>query len=160
MDPSNPYAAPKFKVGALADEFAGSTSVVRRFLKDPNGLTTVLKVLLFISIFVDMLSLVSSLMSYQLLTSGEITQEAGDMDDMREGLVGLLSFLMTLMTGFVFFKWFYRSNLNVHGFGVQGMRFKPGWTIGWYFVPFLNLVRPYQAMREVWQGSEAPEDPA
>jgi hypothetical protein len=27
-------------------------------------------------------------------------------------------------------------------------RFTPGWAVGWWFVPFANLVRPYQVVRE------------
>jgi hypothetical protein len=36
------------------------------------------------------------------------------------------------------------------------MTFTPGWSVGWFFVPFLNLVRPYRAMKEIWQASHDP----
>jgi hypothetical protein len=38
----------------------------------------------------------------------------------------------------------------------NGETTKPGWAVGWYFVPFANLVKPYQAMREAWQVSRNP----
>ena len=28
------------------------------------------------------------------------------------------------------------------------MTISAGWAIGWFFVPFANLVMPYQAMKE------------
>jgi hypothetical protein len=33
------------------------------------------------------------------------------------------------------------------------MRFTPGWSVGWFFVPILNLFKPYQAMKEIWLAS-------
>ena len=37
------------------------------------------------------------------------------------------------------------------------MGFSPGWAVGWYFIPFANLWKPYQAMKEIWQASASPE---
>ncbi len=28
----------------------------------------------------------------------------------------------------------------------------PGWSIGYFFIPILNLFRPYQAVAEMWEG--------
>lgn len=36
------------------------------------------------------------------------------------------------------------------------MKYGPRWAAGCYFVPFLNLVAPYQAMKEIWQVSGNP----
>ena len=33
------------------------------------------------------------------------------------------------------------------------MTISPGWAVGWYFVPFANLVKPYQGMKEAWMAS-------
>lgn len=37
------------------------------------------------------------------------------------------------------------------------MRFTPGWSVAYYFIPILNLFRPYQVMREIWHVSGNPE---
>ena len=37
--------------------------------------------------------------------------------------------------------------------GVDGLEFTPGWAVGWYFIPFANLLKPFQAMRELWNAS-------
>lgn len=37
--------------------------------------------------------------------------------------------------------------------GIRGLRYTSGWAVGGYFVPVLNLVRPYQVMREIWCGT-------
>ena len=36
------------------------------------------------------------------------------------------------------------------------MKFTPGWSAGWYFVPFANLFKPYEVMTEIWQASTDP----
>jgi len=57
-----------------------------------------------------------------------------------------------------FLVWVYRANLNCHGFGARSMQFSPGWSVGWYFIPFLNLYYPYQAMKEIWKASKNPQN--
>jgi len=48
--------------------------------------------------------------------------------------------------------WIYRANANAHALS-SGMTIRPGWAVGWFFVPFANLVMPYQAMKETWRES-------
>jgi hypothetical protein len=33
-------------------------------------------------------------------------------------------------------------------------QFSEGWAAGWWFVPFMNLARPYQIMKEIWDGTQ------
>lgn len=49
-------------------------------------------------------------------------------------------------------RWIYRASANAHAISDE-MTISPGWAVGSYFVPILNLFRPYQAMREVWLAS-------
>ena len=52
----------------------------------------------------------------------------------------------------VFCWWMHRASVNAHAGGAEHMRFGThAW--GWYFVPFLNLVRPYQATKELFEVS-------
>ena len=46
-----------------------------------------------------------------------------------------------------------RANRNARAFG-SSMSISPGWAAGWFFVPIANLWMPYQAMKEIWQGSD------
>ncbi len=50
--------------------------------------------------------------------------------------------------------WTYRAAANLRGLGRYGMANTPGWCVGWYFVPFANLVKPVQAMSEIWRASD------
>jgi len=52
--------------------------------------------------------------------------------------------------------WIYRVAGNVRALGARGLDDSPGWAVGWYAVPFMNLVRPLRAMTQIWLGSHAP----
>jgi hypothetical protein len=49
--------------------------------------------------------------------------------------------------------WIYRANKNLGTLSGEQMRFTPGWSVGWYFIPIANLYKPYQAMKEIWRVS-------
>lgn len=70
------------------------------------------------------------------------------------GIAGL-GVLVTLILGAVFFGIFIvRAAHNLRALGRVGMEFTPGWCIGWFFVPFANLVKPVKAFTEVWKASD------
>jgi hypothetical protein len=62
------------------------------------------------------------------------------------GLGQLLAFLASAIT---FLWWFYRATSNAQRFADHPLEHGPGWAIGGFFVPFLNLVRPYQIARTI-----------
>ena len=49
-------------------------------------------------------------------------------------------------------RWIYRASANAHAM-TDEMDISPGWAVGWYFVPLANLVKPFQAMKEIWRAS-------
>lgn len=59
---------------------------------------------------------------------------------------------LALAVGFLIWVHGVRKNLDV--LGAQGLSFSPGWSVGAFFVPVLNLLVPYQVVNEVWRASE------
>lgn len=57
-------------------------------------------------------------------------------------------------TGIAFMTWLYRCRANLRAFGTRHLRYPRNWTIFGFLIPVLNLVRPYQVVREVWQASD------
>jgi hypothetical protein len=54
--------------------------------------------------------------------------------------------------------WQHRVHARLRALTGAGLRFTPGWAVGWWFVPGANVYKPFQVMREA---SEAgPEEPA
>lgn len=50
--------------------------------------------------------------------------------------------------------WIYRANANAHVFAGNEMTISPGWSVGWFFIPFANLVMPFRGVNETWQASQ------
>ena len=57
-------------------------------------------------------------------------------------------------TVIAFLMWKHRAHRNLPSLGAGGLHFSPRGAVGWYFVPFLNLFKPYQVMREIYNASE------
>ncbi len=116
------------------------------------------KRLLVASLIVAGVAVVSGLLQLELLsrmTEGAgYTMEAAARNDARQGTIGVLQILLLIGTAITFLIWFHRANKNLPSLGQTGLFFTPGWAVGFFFVPFLNLVRPFQAMRAVWHGSD------
>lgn len=79
-----------------------------------------------------------------------------DAADLRAGLVGLLSFGVSLATVVVFLRWKYLASLNVRALGARRLRYTPAWAVGAYFIPIFWFWWPYQAMREIANASIHP----
>ena len=47
--------------------------------------------------------------------------------------------------------WTGRMYHNLFALGICELRFTPGWGVGAWFVPFLNLVRPKQIVDDIWR---------
>lgn len=54
--------------------------------------------------------------------------------------------------------WQHRVHKALRSSTSSEMRFTPGWAVGWWFVPFANLVQPFRVMREA--SSTGKEPPA
>lgn len=53
-----------------------------------------------------------------------------------------------------FFLWIYRAYSNLSPLKARNLEFSPGWAVGWWFIPFANLVKSYQVVRELWTSSD------
>jgi hypothetical protein len=150
---------PAFRPSGVADKpvFGNDRVGGYRFTKDPTTLTQVLKFLLWSDFILMGLSLLSDISQLSMLKSGVISHEAAEANDARQGLIAMVYLGVFVATVITFGMWVYRANINSRGFGAKNMEFTPGWAVGWYFVPFLNLVRPYQAMKEIWNVSVDPQ---
>lgn len=75
-----------------------------------------------------------------------------------EAIVVLVSTLALLTALIYFLRWVHRLRSNLIALG-SDTNTTPAAAIAAYFVPLLNLVRPYKHLREVWNSSVKPSDP-
>ena len=128
-----------------------------RLRQDPRLLTAVYVVLSVASIGVAIFQILGILGMSDLLPTADQLIEPDPSMAARNMTTMLILAGLTLVELLVYFMWVYRANANSQGLGARGMRFTPGWAVGWSFVPVMNLFRPYQVMREIWQASGDPE---
>jgi hypothetical protein len=92
-----------------------------------------------------------------LVLSGVMLSFDADAEDMASAVVmmgaGFVAIATSLLAAVVFLVWFHGAAKNLRAFGHHGLAFTPGWCVGWWFIPFANLVKPYRAMQEIWRAS-------
>jgi len=59
-----------------------------------------------------------------------------------------------LAAGIVWLVWQHRAHSNLSSLGVAGLKYTPGWAVGWWFIPFANVVLPFLTVRELWKASD------
>ncbi|MDP0496349.1 MAG: DUF4328 domain-containing protein [Verrucomicrobiota bacterium JB024] len=124
---------------------------------DPTSLTRLLITLLWVNVGAASVLLLSDFLEYSLLLAADDLDAVG-LAWIVQTVLGLIWTVYSVFLGVVFLRWIYRANKNCHGFGAEGMAFSPGWSIGYYFIPLLNLYQPFRAMKEIMQVSQCPGD--
>jgi hypothetical protein len=123
-----------------------------------QSLAMVVMVCLAVQTLLAVASIGSSLLQVQLLSrmqSGGIwTEEEANLNDLREQAIAVVSIAMGIVTGILFLKYLGRLNHNARAMGADDLSASPGWTIGYFFVPILNLFKPYQILQEIWKASD------
>jgi len=73
---------------------------------------------------------------------------------MLQSVVALLQFPLYILTIVAFLVWLNRSHKNLLALRPSHLNFSSGWAVGWWFIPFLALYKPFQVVREVWWESD------
>ena len=85
------------------------------------------------------------------MTEGEEILTTGDWIVTMGAMILIIS---NIIGGIFLFRWIYLSNINSTLMGAKNMQFSPGWSVGWFFIPLMNLFMPFRAMKEIWKTSK------
>ena len=122
-----------------------------------SGLVKWLKIALVALGLAALLDGYSSWLQIALLENAQlgiaVTKEAASANDSRQAWVGLLYFCAWLATAILFLRWTYLTKRNADALGASGLKFTPGWSVGYYFIPIMAFWKPYQALKETFQAS-------
>jgi hypothetical protein len=151
MSTYNPYVAPQ-TAPALNAPYAQPWTATERYV--PLGWRTALATLAIASSAVFGIGLNVVQMAFGDAMSGESPDLASAL---IVGLVGLAVLGAFVFSAVFFGIWIHRASRNLRGLGRSGMKFSPAGCVGWFYVPFLNLVRPVRAMSELWRASDSDE---
>jgi Ca2+/Na+ antiporter len=89
--------------------------------------------------------------------------DISNLDDSTIGsgtlIIGLMSMTwvahlpLLIITAVFFLIWLYKATQNIEALGARA-DYTPGWAVGWWFIPFANLVMPYKVVKDVWEKSD------
>ena len=83
------------------------------------------------------------------------TIEEVDANDVRQMRIDLAYLLIYAVLAVSFLMWLHRIRKNEAHLDVVGTQFSAGWSVWVWFIPIMNLFRPYQIMKEAWQVSDS-----
>ena len=72
---------------------------------------------------------------------------------LRQAIIGCLHFTSYIAAAVAFLRWNYLVSQNLAPLGFRNQQFSPGWAVGWWFIPIMQLFQPYLMMVEIWKGS-------
>jgi hypothetical protein len=136
--------------------------VSARTFRSARPLGTTLVVLLAVNIAV-----LAALAVFRLLEMGLIQRAArGELvspaealaSDDRVGAASIAFVVVLIVSGIVWLVWQHRSQANLHATRRPELSYTPAWAVGWWLIPFANLVMPFQTVRELWKASRGDED--
>jgi hypothetical protein len=110
------------------------------------------QLLIWIVMILDVISIYSSYLQYNLLTSLQNNETISDQiinsNDTREQIIGIVYLIVFIVSAITFIQWFRRAyyNLNIR----IKCNHSEGWAAGSWFVPIISLHWPYQIMKEMW----------
>ena len=122
-----------------------------------GGRARIVIILLIVNAVVSLFS--AGVSALGLLFPISETEEITDPVVLAVGLlqigVALISIVVYIATAVVFLMWLYRAYENLPSFGVprNEIRYSSGWAVGSFFIPFVSLVVPYRAVKELWRKS-------
>lgn len=110
-------------------------------------------ILIWIILGLDITMGISSYFQLDLLNRIEMgldyTDQEADINDLREAAIGILYTITYIISVVTFIMWFRRAYFNLHQ-KLDNVSFSEGWAAGAWFVPILNLFRPFQIMKELY----------
>lgn len=106
----------------------------------------------------DVAMLCASLVNLLLYTRMQSGDDVGDDQlaamEAAGSLIGTVSLVAMVAGAVCFIRWLMQARRNVDALGARGLAHSPQWALWGWFVPIMNLFRPYQVVDEVWRGSD------
>jgi hypothetical protein len=147
----------------------GRLTAAERY-RSAHGLATLVIFLLAAYSVAALLSAASSYMQIALLEraahgahvedvfeeEAPVTDEEASANDLRELAAAVLQLALFLACVVAYLLWIHRAYRNLPALGnpKESLGYSPGWAVGSWFIPFVNLVVPYRVVRETWEKSD------
>ena len=120
--------------------------------QNTNGLKIGIKILTIIIIFflsIDLLMTFISFMASMESNSNNKLLQNIEYHSSTRYFVNLFHLVFIIM----YFRWIHLSYKNLNNFSINGLEFNSKSAIVYYFIPVLNLFKPFNSMKELWLSS-------
>ena len=94
----------------------------------------------------------------QRIMKGNYSQAEAEANDLRHQIIVYTNVAIYIVCIVLFIMWFRRAYYNLVLSGKVYTEFGEGWAAGAWFVPFINLVRPFTIMKEIWVKTQDATD--
>ena len=137
------------------------TEVSKDAFRDPAIITRLTQAALWVHAVLGVATL-GALLYERYLWNLELSG-AGFSDEQADLGATFLSYTLELLpatfliSGILSLVFIYQANRNARRLGAD-LDTSAAWAVGSFFVPFVNLWVPYQALKEIWQASEDPKN--
>ena len=129
-------------------------------------ITKFVKLCLFGLVAVCFINIFSNFMQINLvndyfvknLYSEDVFNVLIEKNDFRVDIINNFYMLFLYPSFFLIGRWFYVCAKINHISRKEELKFSPGWSVGWYFIPFANLVMPYRSLKETYKASFKSEN--
>ena len=129
-------------------------------------ITKLVKICLYGLMVMSLINIFSNFMQINLMNnyfvkglySDAVYEVLAEKNDLRVLIVSGLYFVFILASFILIGRWFFIASKINHLSGIKELNISPGWSVGWYFVPFANLVMPYRSLKETFKASYDTEE--
>ena len=104
-------------------------------------LISLVSIIQIISILFDFLQIVLLKNPFSIIEAEE--------NDFRQQVIGILLVVFYIISVVTFILWFRRAYFNLHT-KANNLEYTEGWAAGSWFIPIVNLFRPYRIMNELY----------
>jgi large-conductance mechanosensitive channel len=116
--------------------------------------------LLIVSAFIDIVSALAGLFQVRLLTRIRDGNHFSDVEvafnDLAIALLGFAQVAVFVAVVVFFCLWMLQAYRNVTATQPALVSYTPREAVASFFIPFVNLIRPYRAMKELYEASTKP----
>jgi hypothetical protein len=90
----------------------------------------------------------------RLIAGKVVTDEQIAAIDTATGIMSVAGLVALLVTAVIFIRWLLQARRNVVALGARGLVHSREWATWGWFIPIINLFRPYQVVAEIWRASD------
>ncbi|MCY7292511.1 MAG: DUF4328 domain-containing protein [Ferruginibacter sp.] len=112
----------------------------------------------YVMLAIQVAFMFSTFLQYLLLKRiqrGDYSQAEAEANDLRHQIIAYSNVAIYIVCIVLFIRWFRRAYNNLNLSGREYTKYGEGWASGAWFVPFLNLGRPYYIMLEIWEKTQS-----